>query len=113
MNIFEKIHELANKGFLCELVTDAWANWKFNDNGRPDHNTATPLYLRLNEFDYIHEVCYRGCYWYFNKSGKLIQDDIGCFSIERGGAQKAFNKLLEEYESIKDEIDENGFKNTI
>ena len=111
MTEFEIINDLANKVFLCEIVTDGWANWKFDDNGKPIYKTATPLYLNKNKFDYIKSVSYRGLYWYFNKKGQLIRDDIGCFN--KDGLNRAFKKLIEEYESIKDDIDENGFKNNL
>lgn len=101
MNKFDKIEELASKGFLCEVVTDAWANWKFKNN-RPDYSTAYP-----SELDKIKKsVSYRGIYWYFDKNNnKLISDDIGMYSTFEG----CINGLFKTYDSLINEINPKGF----
>ncbi len=100
MEVLQKFHALAGKGFLCEIVTDAWANWKFI-HGKPIYSTAFPS---------GKSVCWRGVFWYFDLSGQLIHDDIGCYNIESGGAEEAFRQLLKRYELLKGEIDPDGFK---
>ena len=102
VNVFEAIHDLARKGFLAEIVTDAWANWEFKD-GRPDHSTATPATPDDNH------VCWRGCYFFFDKTNKLCQDDVGCFPVSKGGAARAMQELIKTYEALKDDINPNGF----
>jgi hypothetical protein len=108
MEYLEKIHELAARGFLCEVVTDGWANWKFK-NGKPDIETCTPATLQLKHCDEFHSVGWRGCFWYFDKHNKLHQDDVGLFGIENGGVKRAYDELFRHYESIKHEINSNGF----
>lgn len=100
MNIHEEIHRLQSKGFLCEIISDGWANWEFKD-GKPDYKTATPS---------GYGVCWRGCFIYFNKNNVLVEDDIGCYSEKSGGINKVMEELIKTYESLKDEINPDGFK---
>ncbi len=103
LDIFEK---LRNVGFLCEIVTDAWANWEFVDD-KPDYSTAVPLYKDTKRYRDIHNVCWRGLYWYFDNNGKLHRDDIGCYR----SFKSAVKELVKYYESIKEEVDMDGFNN--
>lgn len=91
-----KMESLAKKGFLCEIVTDGWANWKFNKSGKPIVETATPSGRGFG---------WRGCYWFFDKKGSLWHDDVGCF----GNLKECIESLFETYESFKDRIDPDGF----
>lgn len=109
MDYINKIHELAKKGFLCEVVTDGWANWEFKENGKPNYDTCTPSPLNLKEYDDVSIVCFRGHYWYFDKNNKLHSDDTGIFAIEIGGIKRAYDELFKIYEAFKDEINPNGF----
>jgi len=98
------IMHLSKNGFLCEIVTDGWANWKFKGNS-PDHSTAVPLYVNPNEF---REVSWRGCYWYFDKNTKkLIQDDVGMYD----NINRCILSLFKTYNTLIDEIDINAFNN--
>lgn len=104
---FDKIQELAENGFLCEVVTDGWANWKFDEEfGIPLIETAKPAHIKVDDFDDIRQVGYRGCYWFFNEEGKLIQDDVGMYPT----FEEAIDTLFETYETIKDYVDKKGFK---
>ena len=99
-------YQLSKVGFLCEIVTDGWANWKFNSEGRPDCDTAFPLYMAdPNEFNTKH-VAWRGCYWYFDKeTHKLQQDDVGL----RETPALALLELINTYKTIQEHIDINAF----
>ena len=99
------LHDLARKGFLAEIVTDAWADWKFKDD-KPDYNTANPANLQKDP----NHVCWRGCFMFFDKrTNKLIQDDVGCFYILDGGAETALKKLMRAYTDLKEYINPKGF----
>lgn len=98
------IMHLSKNGFLCEIVTDGWANWKFKDN-RPDIETATPLYVDPDEFGHVY---WRGCYWYFDKNTKkLVQDDVGMYE----NINTCILALFKTYHNLIDEIDINAFNN--
>lgn len=100
MNHIEKMEELSKKGFLCEIVTDGWANWRFDENGKHIVQTATPSGMGFG---------WRGCYWFFDKEGNIHQDDIGCYENEQGGIKSCLEGLFKAYEMYKDKIDPNGF----
>ena len=56
------------------------------------------------------EVGWRGCFKYFDiKTGELAVDDAGCYLLNQGGATKAMHSLIETYETLKDDINPNGF----
>lgn len=94
------ISYLVTKGFICEIFTDAWANWKFKDN-KPDRDTATPLYT-----DKKNDVSWRGNYHYFHKeTGKLVTDDTGLCETP----QLLLLEMFKCYNFLKPVIDENGF----
>lgn len=100
--------ELAKKGFLCEIVTDAWANWQFGADGKPDYKTAKPLYEQVDMFDNIRKVCWRGCYYYFDKDKKyLVKDDCGCYK----DINDCIKSMLNDYNNLVEHIDENAFNN--
>ena len=98
----EKVMDLARNGFLCEVVTDGWANWSFSEFGTPLINTAIPIYNSKN----TKFVGFRGCFWFFDKTGKLVHDDIGMFET----FEMALDALFEKYENLKYEIDIDAFK---
>lgn len=100
-----EITKYAKLGFLIEIVTDGWANWHFDKNGKPDIKTATPI-----TYDEIRCVGWRGIYWYFDKNGKLHSDDTGLYTIDIGGYQAAFDALVKVFERNKDNIDINAFR---
>lgn len=97
MTKFEKIQDLASKGFLCEVVTDAWANWSFDKDGKPNYDSATPS---------KKQVMFRGCCWYFDLNGKLIQDDTGLYET----FESALDHLFDLYHKEIDNINKFGFK---
>lgn len=100
--------ELKTRGFLCEIVTDGWANWKFFGHGSPDYDSARPLYEHADMFDSIRQVRWRGCFWYFDKDTKrLQQDDCGCYENVDG----CIKSLLKTYDSLVEKIDKNAFNN--
>lgn len=110
MNAIKIITDLANKGFIIEIVSDGWANWKFVNN-KPAHDTATPLHLNLNHHDKIRSVCWRGLFWYFNKAGKLIHDDVGCLDNNDNGYERILQLLIDTYNNYSYDIDPLGFNN--
>ncbi len=98
------VHDLASKGFVVEIGADGWGNYKFK-NGEPDYSTATPA-----SSDSSQRICWRGFYWYFSiKTNELVYDDIGCFSLKNGGAERALQELMSTYEQLKDDVNPNGF----
>ena len=104
---FDKIQELAENGFLCEVVTDGWANWKFDEEfGIPLIETAKPAHIKVDDFDHVRQVGYRGCYWFFNTEGFLIKDDVGMYST----FEEAIDTLFEAYKYVENNIDKKGFK---
>ena len=107
MDLLHKIHELAEKGFLCEVVTDGWANWQFGQDGKPIINSDKPA--SVTPVPERYRLCFRGLYWYFDNINQLVHDDIGAFSISSGGAKRAYEELFKTYEDLKDEINPNGF----
>jgi len=87
--------------FYSKIISDGWANWEFKDD-KPDYKTATPSGLGY---------CFRGCFCFFDKeTGRLVQDDIGCYNPKDGGYLRAYTDLLETYEFLKDRINPDGFK---
>lgn len=94
---------LAQNGFLCEVVTDGWANWNFSEYGLPVLESAKPTYEDTNRVKYVG---FRGCFWFFDKTGKLNQDDVGMYDT----FEKALDALFEKYENLKYQIDIDGFK---
>ncbi len=97
------LHDLAKKGFLAEILCDGWGNYSFKD-GKPDYATATPA-----DAD-TFPLGWRGCFWFFDKeTNKLVSDDVGCYCLIDGGAEKALERLVETYEALKDQINPDGF----
>lgn len=86
---------LAEQGFLIEIISDGWANWDFDKDGRPIRSTASP-----NRNGYV----WRGCYEYFNLEGDLMRDDVGT-----GLYHECIDKCVKAYQSLKDDIDSDAF----
>ena len=99
MDYIKKIEDLRKKGFLIEVITDGWANWKFDGDGNPIHETASPGIKFPSTFGY------RGIYKYFDKNGKLQSDDTGMYI----GIKEMLDVAFEKYDNLKDLIDKNGF----
>ena len=104
INVFEKIEEMADNGFICEILQDAAVEYDFVD-GVADHNTAKPTGFG---------VAWRGCYSFFQKNGIYRQDDVGCYNPKDGGARRAFEELVKAYNIFieRDYIDRNALKET-
>lgn len=103
--VLDKAQRLVSQGFLCEVVTDAWALWKFKKDGTPDYDTAVPAYQQKDVIGRTRTPMFRGICWYFTKEGKLIQDDTGLYST----IEEAYNKLFEMYHLAIDNIHTEGF----
>lgn len=101
----DKAQRLVSQGFLCEVVTDAWALWKYKKDGSPDYDTAIPAHKQKDYLDDPRVPMFRGVCWYFIKEGKLIQDDTGLYPT----IKEAYNKLFEMYHLNIDNIDPQGF----
>ena len=102
MDVFEKIEYMASRGFIAEVAQDSAVQFEFVEK-RADYDTGKPT---------GHGVAWRGCYAFFTKEGKYIWDDVGCFAPEDGGAQRAFDELVETFEHFIKEgiIDEKALK---
>jgi hypothetical protein len=104
-DILSLVGDLASVGFLCEIVTDAWANWEFK-NGKPDYDSAKPMYENGRKDKDTYSVLWRGLFWYFDKeTKKLMRDDTGLYETPK----QAFLELIKIYTTLIKYIDVNGF----
>jgi hypothetical protein len=80
---------------------------KFDEEfGIPLIETAKPAHVKVDDFDDVRQVGYRGCYWFFNTEGFLIKDDVGLYST----FEEAIDTLFDTYKYVENNIDKKGFK---
>ncbi len=104
-DILKLVGDLATVGFLCEIVTDAWANWEFKGD-KPDYDSAKPMYENGRRDKDTFNVMWRGLCWYFDKdTKKLMRDDTGLYVTPK----QAFLELIKLFTSLITYIDVNGF----